>query len=338
VNILVFSRSKKLSEKLKLRRRKDVVDDVRFARLEDFSALLKATVAPTLCYLDISAIEESKIAGYLRNLKKKDNFLYGIIDPGGKIKDVARLFHDGAVDYLNRQSLESCVGMSRLNSVLDYAQGVHPTVLTAAVVSTEAKRRAPYILSGSDWSSIVPGGEYTFSMMFIELDDKDQIEKRYVAKNLSAALSSFRTYIDGFVKKFGGRLWMWFSFGGIVLFPFDAKNCPALTCGFRLMLFKHLYDIEGSHFPHFLSFRIVLQIGNTLYTEQNTGHIVSDSLNSIFHLGQQFVRPGNFCVTEEAMQFGHSALRAFFVVAGTFEGQQILRMRRSIHQYSRKSY
>jgi hypothetical protein len=338
VNILLFSRSKKLPEKLRLRRRKGVVDDVRFVRLEEFSAVLKATVAPTLCYLDLSAIEESKIAGYLRSLKRKDNVLYGIIDPSGKIKDVARLLHEGAVDYLNRRSLESGLGMSRLKTVLDYAQDVHPTVLAAAVATAEARKRAPYILSGSDWSSVVPGGEYTFYMMFVELDDKDQMEKRYGAKNLSAALSSFRSYIEGFVKRFGGRLWMWFSFGGIVLFPVDAKTSTALTCGFRLMLFKHLYDVEGSHFPHFLSFRLVLQIGNTPYTEQDTGHIVSDSLNSIFHLGQQFVRPGNFCVTEEAMQFGHSALRYFFVVAGTYEGRQILRMRRPIHQYKRKSY
>ena len=164
------------------------------------------------------------------------------------------------------------------------------------------------------------------------------MEKSYGAKNLSLAILSFRTYIEGFVKRFGGKLWMWFSFGGIVLFPFNAKVCQALTCGFRLMLFKHLYDIEGSHFPHFLSFRMVLQIGNTPYTEQNTGHIVSDSLNSIFHLGQQFVPPGNFCVTEEVVQFGHSALRSFFVAAGTFEGRQILRMRRPTHQYARKSY
>ncbi len=338
MNILVFSSSKKLPEKLRLRRRKGVVDDVRFVGLEEFSAVLKVATAPTLCYLDISAIEESKIAGYLRSLKKKENVLYGIIDPGGKIKDVARLLHDGAVDCINRRTLSSGVGMRRLTTVLDFAQGVHPTVLTAAVATRTAMKRAAYIPSGSDWSSVVPGGEYTFSMMFIELDDKDQLEKRYGSQKLSAALSSFRAYIEGFVRRFGGRLWMWFSFGGIVLFPFDAKSAPALICGFRLMLFKHLYDIEGSHFPHFLSFRLVLQIGNTFYSEENTGHIVSDSLNSIFHLGQRFVRPGNFCVTEEAMQFGHSALRDFFVVAGTFEGRQILRMRRPLHQHKRKLY
>ena len=315
-----------------------MVDEVRFVSTAALSAELKAAVEPTLCYLDISGMEQAKLAGSLRTLRRKENLLYGIIDTGGKIKDVASLFHEGAVDYLNRATLEGGVGMSRLKTVLEYAQSVHPTVLASAAASTDAQRRAPYILSGNDWSAVVPGGEYTFAMMFIELDDKDQMEKSYGAKNLSLAISSFRSYVEGFVKRFGGKLWMWFSFGGIFLFPFDAKSCPALTCGFRLMLFRHLYDIEGSHFPNFLSFRVVLQLGNVPYTDQDTGHIVSDSLNSIFHLGQQFVQPGNFCVTEEAVRFGNPALRGFFVSAGTFEGRQILRMRRPVHRYKRNSY
>lgn len=336
MNVLVFSRNRKLPEKLKLRRRKGLVDDVSFVGLEQFSGQLKAIDTPTLCYLDLSGIEEKKIQSYLRALRKQDNIVFGIIDPTGKIKDVAGLFHGGAVDYLNRHTLDGAVGVRRLTRIREFVHGIHPTLLEAAAASAREQREAPYQLSGNGWTAVVPGREYTFAMMFIELDGKEQMEKSYGMKNLSIALSSFRKFVDGFVRKFGGRLWIWFSFGGIVLFPFDGKSCPALTCGFRLMLFKHLYDIEGSHFPHFLSFRTALQIGNTPYTEENTGHIVSDSLNSIFHLGQQFVRPGNFCVTEEVMQFGHPVLRDYFLNADTFEGRKILRMRLPVHRHKGK--
>lgn len=337
MRVLVFSRSRKLPDQLKLRKRKGVVDDVLFLKPDEFAAQLKTAASPTLCYFDTSAIEESKIPTYLRRLRQKANILYGIIDPAGKIKDVAGLFHQGAVDYLNRKTLESGVGMSRLKAIVDYVQSVNPAMLEEAAEATQQRRQARYILSGSDWSTVTPGQEYTFSMMFFELDNRARMEKSYGQKNLSIALTSFRKYIEGFVHKYDGRLWMWFGFGGIILFPFDAISCPALTCGFRLMLFKHIYDIEGSHFPNFLSLRVMLQIGNTQYSEVDTGHIVSDSLNSIFHLGQQFVQPGNFCITEEVMQFSHSALRDYFVVAGTFEGRKILRMRLPIHQYKRKT-
>jgi hypothetical protein len=336
VQILVFSRNRKLPEKLRFRRRKGIVENVSYAGLEEFAERLKAVNTPTLCYLDVSGIEAGRISSYLRRLKREEKVFYGIIDPAGAIEDVARLFHEGAVDYLNRQALDGGARMSRVKPILNFVQTIHPSVLERAAATTRQTKQASYILSGSDWASVQPGREYTFSMLFIELDGKDQMEKSYGTKNLSIALSSFRRFIDGFVGSFGGRIWMWFSFGGIVLFPFDAKSCPALTCGFRLMLFKHLYDVEGSHFPNFLSFRMVLQIGNTLYTEQNTGHIVSDSLNSIFHLGQRFARPGTFCVTEEVMEFGHSALRSYFVNAGTFEGRTMLRMRTPMHQYENR--
>jgi hypothetical protein len=338
VKVLVFSRNKKLPEKFKLRKRKGLVDEVRYLDPKDLAAELKAADSPTLCYLDTASIEESKLDGYLKTLGKNDSVLYGIIDAGGKIKDVARLFHQGAVDYVGRSVLNAGPGMSRLKSVTQYGQSVHPTILQQAAAVATSEKRASYAPSGSDWTAVAAGREYTFAIMFIELDGKDRMQKSYDHKNLSIALTSFRNYIEGFVQKFRGRIWMWSSFGGIVLFPFDAKTCPALTCGFRLLLFKHLYDIEGSHFPQFLSFRMVLQIGNTTYTEEDTGHVVSDSLNSIFHLGQQFAKPGNFCIGEEVLKFGHPALRSYFVAAGSFEGRKILRMRLPVHRHARKVY
>jgi len=217
-----------------------------------------------------------------------------------------------------------------------YLEGAQPELLEHTVARVRQERAAGYLLSGSDWSGVVTGREYTFCMMFIELDGKEQMEKNYGAQNLSLALTSFRKHIEGFVKPFGGRLWIWYSFGGLLLFPFNGDNCPALTCAFRLMLFKHFYDIEGSHFPHFLSFRLVLHIGNTPYVETDTGNVVSEGLNAIFHLGQQFAEAGCCYATEEVLRFGHPALHPYFVDCGLYEGRKILRLRRLLHQVGRR--
>ena len=101
------------------------------------------------------------------------------------------------------------------------------------------------------------------------------------------------------------------------------------------MLFKHLYDIERSVFPNFISLRIVLHMGSTIYTTRNTGQVISDSINSIFHLGQQFARPNNFYITEEVLQICHAAFTEYFVEEGDFEGRNTYRMRRPIHSGSR---
>lgn len=335
MRILVLTGNRHLVERFRIRKQKGVVSAVEFGRHDELGRLLAGGESPVLCYVDLSTADERTVSRCLKALAAREDCAYGLIDPGRKVRDVARTFHEGAVDYIDRQTLQEGVDMARLRRVRGYLQEAQPALLEQAASAARKQRTAGYLLTGSDWSSVVPGREYTFCMMFVELDGKEQMEKKYGPRNLSLALASFRSYVDGFVKSFGGRLWIWYSFGGLVLFPFSGDNCPALTCAFRLALFRHFYDIEGSHFPNFLSFRVALHIGNTHYVETNTGNVVSDGLNAIFHLGQQFAEPGGFYATEDVVRFGHPALQPYFVDAGLFEGRKILRLRRLLHQVGR---
>jgi hypothetical protein len=160
-------------------------------------------------------------------------------------------------------------------------------------------------------------------MMFVELDGAVEMVRMDGRDTLAQALGSFRKFVESLVGSFNGRIWIWSGFGGVILFPFNLKKSDALKCGFRLKLVKHLYDIEESVFPNFISFRLALSIGNLVYTEVGTGHVISDSLNHIYHLGQQFAEPGNFYITEEVLQISHTAFLNFFVEAGEFDGKRL---------------
>ena len=181
---------------------------------------------------------------------------------------------------------------------------------------------------------MVEGREYTFCFMYIELDESVEMERKYGRKTLSKALASFKRFIENAVRPFNGRIWMWTGMGGIILFPFDLRSSDALKCGFRIMLIKSLYDVEESVFPNFLSFRLALHIGNTVYRRGDTGNIISDSLNYIFHLGQQFAEPGNFYITEEMLLISHPAFVEYFYEQGEYEGRKIFRMRIPVHMGS----
>lgn len=298
---------------------------VRVAGWKDFRRELESLGEQALCYLDLETLPPSRLAACLRFLRSRPQLHFAFIDPQRRLADPARAFHDGAVDYLDRAALQLGVTQARLRRVLAFAlsrcaedsPGLH-------LASTDGAR---YRLSGTDWSQVIQECEYSFFLLFIELDGKEEMEKKYGVKNLGIALSSFRSYIENAVKPANGRLWIWSGFGGLILFPFSGGESPALTCLFRLVLFRHLYDIEGSQFPNFLSLRLVLTIGNVMYSERNVGSIVSDSLNSVFHLGHDFARPGNFYLTEEVLRFSHPALKDYFLEAGCFEGRRMLRMR-----------
>jgi len=297
---------------------------------EAIAAARLAEVLPTLgpgdlVYLDLSAFPASQVRAQLRRLLAREDLFVGVIDPKGTVKDVPSLFHDGAVDYLGGDAGEAGPAPRRLLSVIAYARSLsrYP-----AGTETEGAVARPSRPSGRDWSGLVEGEEYTFSLLFIELDGVESLEGRFGAANLTEALASFREHIERSTAPFGGRCWIWSQFGGIVLFPFDGRSEQAASCGLRLTLHKYLYDVEESRFPHFVSYRLAAHLGEIAWREHDTGTLVSEALNSVFHLGQQFAPAGTCCVTDDVHRLAPEALRGFFVPAGEFEGRRIWRMRR----------
>jgi len=94
------------------------------------------------------------------------------------------------------------------------------------------------------------------------------------------------------------------------------------------MLDRNIISAEDIGFNIPLSYRISLHIGNTVYKNRgDTGHIVSDTINSVFHIGQKYAGPGGFYVTQEIFPFIPKGLDAYFIPAGVFEGREIRRMR-----------
>ncbi len=327
MEILVFSDSRKADAYFKIKRKSTEFGKPQFHARKELNKVLKDTEPGTLVYLDLSGLETPQISRYIRTLSRSDTLFYGFLDPLNKIKDVAHLFHGGAVDYVDKNSIKKGIDIQRLKQIIRYLSDTGRELAQTAEEKTRETIKSKYISSGYDWKDIAPGREYTFCLMFVELDGAVEMERMYGRDTLAKALGSFRKYVETLVGSFNGRIWIWSGFGGVILFPFNLKKNDALKCGFRLMLVKHLYDIEESIFPNFISFRLALSIGNLVYTEVGTGHVIADSLNHIYHLGQQFVEPGNFYITEEVLLISHAAFLKFFVEVGDFGGKKTFSMR-----------
>jgi hypothetical protein len=300
--------------------------------VEHVPPALLAEILPTLApgdllYLDLTAFTAAEARSRVKQLLARNDLFVGVIDPKGAVEDVPSLFHDGAVDYVDGASWKSGLTPRRLNRVAGFARALKRYPES---VGREAPPARPGRPSGADWSRLREGEEYTFSLLFIELDGAEDLELRFGAANLAEALASFRAYVERSASPFSGRTWIWSRFGGIVLFPFDGRHEQAAPCGLSMTLYKYLYDIEESRFPHFVSWRIAAHLGEVAWRERATGTLVSETLNSIFHLGQQFVPPGSFHVTDDIHALAGGPMREFFVPAGQFEGRHIWRMRRPL--------
>lgn len=322
MEIIVFSETRSVIEAFSGLSRKGKCD-VSFMKIGELRKGLGGLAPDSLVYLDVSRMDDVALRKALRMLSGNNGLRYAVIDPKNAIRDAGALFHGGACDYVCRETLRDGLTEKRVRRAAGFRKSDAPETGPEGAGS-----RTTYKPSGRDWKEIRPGQEYTFCFMFIELDNLKESKKVFGDANLSNPIEPFLRHVERSISPAGGRVWMWTDYGAIVLFPFDGRRCEAVLSCFKMILGRKVFSIEESGFNAMVSYRIVLHIGNTVYrVKGETGMLVADSLNSIFHLGQKFARPGNFYLTDEVFAFTPSALRDFFVPAGGYEGREILRMR-----------
>ena len=323
MNVIVFTDKKPIKVKLESLSRARIFN-LSFAPSEEVKEHLSSSLTPSLYYLDTGSFSQADIVKLIKSSAGKPNKSIGIVDPTGVITDMAPLFYEGAVDYLGKEMVKNGVASGRIKKAIDYCG----KTLKPEVPKAPEAKMAQWKLSGDSWAGIRGGTEYTFCFMFIELDLSDNLKTKSGKAHLDAIKGKFQKHIEQVIAPLSGRIWMWMDLGGLVLFPFDGESCRALLRSFMLVLNRTIISAEVYDFQILITYRIAIHIGNTIYRRRgNTGDIISDTVNFIFHLGQKYAKPGELYVTEPVFQFIPKGLLDCFLTAGTFEGIPVQRMR-----------
>lgn len=323
MKVLVFSNSKTIKSFFS-KIEKSTKYTLQYFPCSELKKIVKGTSENSFIYYDVatqSEVEIIKIVKYLADLERHQ---YGIIDSRGTYKDISELFHNGASDYIGKLLIKTKLTDKRLQRVINF--GIE--TLSRGKSKEEAETKPEYILSGNDWKNIKTGSEYTFSILFIELDNMSTLKRIVGHDHLNTLVQKFEGYISSVIEPINGKIWMSMDSGWLVLFPFNGNRCNAILTCFRMMLDRYIISAEDIGFNTLLSYRIALHIGNTIYRKRgDTGNIVSDSINSIFHLGQKYAEPGNFYVTQDIFPFIPRGFNEYFIPAGIYEGRRIMRLR-----------
>ncbi len=320
MKIIIFSNTKNI-EKSFAGLAKNKSNVLQISPAAELKKTIKKIPGGSIVYADLSSFRATEAPQALKLLAKLEGSSYGVIDPKGAVTDIGGLFHNGAADYLNAPLLKKGVALKRLEEIIKFKNIQAPD-------QKLKEFKKDYIPSGNDWKKILVGKEYTFCFMLIELDNKNDL-KATGPEQFNRISSAFRQYVEGMVAPLHGKIWIWMDFGGLVLFPFDGKKCEAIETAFRIMLDRKLMSATIVQLDINLSYRIAIHIGNTVYKSKGeTGTIISDSINSVFHLGQKYAEPGCFYMTDEAFLQTPAGMMNMFVPAGTYEGRNILRMRK----------
>lgn len=300
---------------------------VHFHPYSELRKIMKNNEKPAIVYIDLKNQEQS-FQKDLKYLLNKEDIYPAVIDPGGIIADPGSLFLSGVVDYISEKNVKELLHEKRLKAVYDYLHKYRLDFSEAAPYDDIKNVESANFITATGWKEISEGREYTFSLLYIEFDDKEELVKKYNNVNLSQALAIFKTYIERHIIPYNGKIWMWNDFGGIILFPYAGGKCRSVVSAFKIMLYRFLHDVEESIFPHYISFRMAMHLGNFVYHTNETGNIISDTINSIFHLGKIYTEAGNMTITEEIQQRIPVQLETFFTPVGKYENRMIYRLKR----------
>lgn len=294
---------------------------------DEYEVQIRKMPIETMFYIDIRNLKKNKIFELLENFSLLEEKNYGIIDPDSIIFDVGRLFHNGAVDYINKNVFENKFSPIRLKIVHRYILARDSDSDPVMEIYDENAE-----ISGENWTNVVTGKNYLFGMLFAEVDDHQKWKLQLGSEQYEHFMRSFYNILNRVVEPIMGRFWMWSDTGGIVLFPFDGKNCEIIISAFKLFLNRHLISVENPDFDMGMTYHLVIHIGETIYEDRGfTSELISDSVNTIFHIGNQFSEKDSLYITEDAEKFIPLRLRDFFEDKGMFENRHIKKMKKVHH-------
>lgn len=291
---------------------------------EDLADFLKKSNSRYLLYLDLSSFTVDEWEKQFKLLVRKETLRLAVVDPKHVVTDPGALFHAGAVDYLSRRVAESDITVKRAEA----AAALKPFPENENHEDHVLLQKDKWIPAVNGWKDIREGREYSFFMLYLELDMLDEWKKKSGATHLEDIQEIFHRHIERTFTPAGGHIWMWMNTGGVVLFPFDGTRCPCIEACLRLILNRRIISIEEYGYNDLITYTMAVHLGNTVYkTRGDTGEIVSDAINFLFHVAKKKARREHLYVTENVLPFLAPGLKELFHDDGTFEGVKIFTSR-----------
>ncbi|MCK5200414.1 MAG: hypothetical protein KAR21_18785 [Spirochaetales bacterium] len=324
IDIYLFSKNRKVLSFFKIIRNSKTFSLVIYNPV-NYKTILRTTTQTTFVYVDVSSFEDSERKKLINYITRQKRFDFGIIDPKNSISDPAELFYHGASDYMGKDVLKHEAKVKRIKNAIDYysIESVEDELSAIPVFED-----MPTMLSGHNWDNIKVGNEYTFCMLHIEIDILQEWASKSGKAHIEEVMEFFYSHIDKIITPINGRMWMKTDFGGLVLFPYDGSCTSIIIECIKLVMNRIIFSAEEYTYSTILSYRMSLDIGNTKYlTSGNTGNIISDSVNFIFHFGKQYALPGNFYLTGRVHEDIPPGLMDKFCPSERFEDRTIYRMK-----------
>jgi hypothetical protein len=292
--------------------------------------------AGSLSYIDVSGIPADELKKTLTQIKKvcKDAS-WGIIDPKGNIKDPAVLFFEGASDYLGPVFFKDSIAVDakRIKEVLQWRKAFGSgnesakstdTAQGSSLFKSGIKLPAASIFPG--WNKMQTGKAIPLYLIFCSFEGKTTLDSRVGEKVLAQVHKRFTSLLNNYFDEADGLLWIDSGKDCLFIIPPRIKNAEAaIKACMRMIVSAPQLTLETLGLTIPINFTFALHYGSINYKPPGkTGTVVSDAVNSVFHLGAKKAEPGRLVITSELPDGTiPKSLEDCFVPAGEYEGRKV---------------
>ncbi len=270
-------------------------------------------------YLDLESRPfEEDLTHHLSYLNHRSDLRFAIVDSGEPTEDPAFFFHYGAVDYISPGLLRQGLSRERLEQV----QRLNP--IDRRFINDGWNRSVPY--SGVNWEGVEEGREYLFALLYVGLDDMMRVQEILGQEGAERFNQEFRNWLDEHMDAWYGYQWLWNGWGGVYLFPFDGQKFYAMEAALECYLNRRISRF--SRYEVRTTFRMGLHLGSTEFQKRgHTGNIVSDSVNTLFHMACREGCRDELVLSDEVRSHIPQSLYPYLEKGEKFEGRVIYRVK-----------
>jgi hypothetical protein len=313
-----------------------------FPNNADFIALPLSQHSPEdadISYLDVSGFSDADLKKTLTQFKKACNDTHwGIVDPKGTVKDIAALFFEGACDYLGPGLLKDAkaIDAKHFKEALKWRKVIQDTAggasdndgksakTSVGFMNTGIKLPAASAFPG--WKKMESGKVMPFYLLYCSLQGKTALDARLDDKTINQIHKRFLSVLSGYLQEADGLLWMNTGRDCLFLLPPRVKCVEAaVKACIGMIVSAPLFVLETFGISIPANFIFAMHYGTVTYKPPGrTGTVVSDAVNSIFHLGAKKSEPGRLTISGELPDISiPAALHDLFLPAGEYEGRKI---------------
>ncbi|MFO7729524.1 MAG: adenylate/guanylate cyclase domain-containing protein [Spirochaetia bacterium] len=172
-----------------------------------------------------------------------------------------------------------------------------------------------------NWGALREGKNYEVTVVSIDIVGNSVLVKKYGMKKIERMYAKFWNLLRRVLSVYDGRIWSWSGDGGLVAFAFKDHQTRAVLFALELQSVLSVFNVDPSlPIDEAISLRIGLDTGNMKFS-QNTGQIVSETINYAAHLEKSFTSPGKVSISKELYNRISENLQSIFDCEGEFEGR-----------------